>query len=156
MLIWLVETSGDLVHRGLWASWSHVNPQGGEEAKDATFKVFWVLHDVLLVTWVARIQCISETSVVVVPLHHKWSSGVVLGMFLSRPHLSRPASGVEVALGRTIEGWELGILTAVVILDMVETLFEVLMALAWLISVGLEDDVSEQRSKLSSADIVGS
>ena len=77
-------------------------------------------------------------------------------MFLSRPHLSRPASGVEVALGRTIEGWELGILTAVVILDMVETLFEVLMALAWLISVGLEDDVSEQRSKLSSADIVGS
>ena len=156
VLVGLVETGGDLVHAWHWASGSHVDPESREEAKDATFEVFWILHDVLLVTGIARVQSIGKTPIIIVPLHHKWTSRVVLGMLLGWPHFARPAIGVEVALWRTVEGREFGVLAAVVVLDVMETLLEVFVALARIVCVGLKYDMRKQGGKLPPADVIGS
>ena len=92
VLVRFVEASGDLVHTRHRASWGHVDPKGGKEAKDATFKIFRVLHDILLVTRISWVNSISKSPIIVVPLHHEWSSWVVLGMLLWWPHFTRPAS----------------------------------------------------------------
>ena len=58
--------------------------------------------------------------------------------------------GVEVALGRTIEGRVLGELATVMILDVLQTLSEVFM-MVWLASIRLKDNMGEQSSQLTLA-----
>ena len=156
VLVGLVETGCDLVHARHWASGGHVDPEGREKAKDATLEVFWILHDVLLVSGIARVQSIGKSPIIIVPLHHQRTSWIVLGMLLGRPHFARPAVGVEVTLGGTVERREFGGLAAVMVLDVMESLLEVLVTLAWIICVGLKDDMRKQGGQLPPADIVGS
>ena len=58
---------------------------------------------------------------------------------------------VEVALGRAVEGRVLGILSAVMILDVLQALAEVLVMIG-LTPVSLIDDVRKQSGQLTLAD----
>ena len=150
VLVRLVEACGDLVHGGHWATRRHVDPQSGKETKDAAFEVLRVHHDIHFVLGVARVHGIGEAAIIVVPFHHEGATSVVLGVLVGRPRLGRPAVGMEVALGRTIEGRVLGVLTTVVILDVFKTLSEVLVMVG-LTPVCLKDDVREESSELTLA-----
>ena len=151
MLVWLEEPGSDLMHRGHGAARSHVDPEGGKESKDAALEVLWVHHDVHLILRVARIDGISKTTIVVVPLHLEGATGVVLSMLIGRPGLGGPAVRVEVTVGRAIERWELGIFTTVMVSDLLESLSKVFVMIR-LSSVCLEDDMGEQSCKLTLAD----
>lgn len=142
MLVWLEKASGNLVHRGHGAAWGHVDPQCGQEAKDTTFQVLRMHHDVHFVLRVARVDSIREATIVVVPFHLEGTTRVILRMFKGWPCLCGPAMRVEVALHRAVERREPWVLSTVVILDVLEALSEILM-MVWLRPISLENNVRE-------------
>ena len=152
VLVRFVESSGDLVHGWHRATRSHVDPEGRKESKDAALEVFWVHHDVHLVLGVARVDGISEATVVIVPFHHEGTTGVVLSVLIRRPGLGGPSVRVEVALRRAIEGRIFGVLSAMMILDVFETLSEVFMMIG-LGAVCLEDNMGEQSGEFTLASL---
>mmetsp|Transcript_12380 Transcript_12380/g.15790 ORF Transcript_12380/g.15790 Transcript_12380/m.15790 type:complete len:355 (-) Transcript_12380:4-1068(-) len=152
VLVGLVETSGDLVHRWHGASGGHVDPQGGKESEDARLKVFGVHHDIHFVLGVARVDSISESTVVIVPFHHEGTASIVLSMLEGRPGLGGPAVRVEVALGRAIEGRVFRVLSTMVVLNVFQTLTEVLVVVG-LTPVGLVDNMGEKRGEFALANL---
>ena len=73
-------------------------------------------------------------------------------MLVGRPRFGRPTVRMEVALRRAIEGRVLGVLAAVVVLDMLQALSEVFM-MVWLASIRLKDNVGEQSCQLTLANL---
>jgi len=142
VLVGLVEASSNLVHRRHGASWSHVNPESRKEAKDSGLKVLRVHHDVHFVFGVARIYGVSKATIVIVPFHHEGATRIVLSVLKRRPSLGGPSVRVEVAFGRAIERRILRVFTAMMILDVLETLTEVLVVIG-LTPVSLIDHVRE-------------
>merc|ERR1719362_1920427 len=152
VLVRLVEARRDFVHGGHWTAGCHVDPKSRKETEDATFEVLRVHHDIHLVLRVAWVDGIGEAAIIVVPFHHEGATGVVLGVLVGRPCLGRPAMRMEVALGGTIEGRVLGVLATVMILDVFETLSEVLVVVR-LTPIRLKDDVREESGELTLADL---
>ena len=64
-------------------------------------------------------------------------------MLVGRPRLCRPTVRMEVALGRAVERRVLGVLAAMMVLDMLQSLAEVFVVVG-LASVSLEDDMREE------------
>jgi hypothetical protein len=152
VLVGLVEAGGNLMHGWHGATGSHVDPECREESKDATLKVLGVHHNVHLVLGVAGVDSVGEAAVIVVPLHHKRATGIVLSMLVWRPRFGGPAVRVEVALGGAVEWRVLGVLSTMVVLDVLETLSEVLVVVR-LTSVCFEDNVREQSSEFALANL---